>query len=121
MIPCFVASPITAYQCFSFSPHLEPSVAVSLHDYEKNNTKVSHNIGYTALFSSMFTTDYLCIKQVLIITIRGKTYWYKAKGPKKAGATTLNVSESKEKELERRNVYDKSKSVSNPSKLKSIY
>ena len=42
MIPCFVASPITVYQCFSFSPHLEPSVAVSLHDYEKNNAKVSH-------------------------------------------------------------------------------
>ena len=65
MIPCFVASPITVYQCFSSSPHLEPSVAVSLHDYEKNNTKVSHNIGYTALFSSMFTNDYLCIKQVI--------------------------------------------------------
>ena len=80
MIPCFVASPITVYQCFSSSPHLEPSVAVSLHDYEKNNTKVSHRKHW--LCCLVFFNVYQFVYKISYYHSK-KTHLDKAEGPKK--------------------------------------
>lgn len=112
MIQCFVASPITVYQCFFSSPHLEPSVAVSLHDYEKNNAKVSHRKHWPCCLVSFKVYQFVC---KTIYYHSRKNHLRQGQGvysrPKKGVPrpyTFLTLRRKRnypeEKELERRNV-----------------